>query len=42
MKLLSSILYTLKRIRYAFIERSRIVKAFFDLLLTCGAKDDID
>ena len=42
MKLLSPILCTSGRIHYAFVERSRIAKAFFDPLLTCGAKDDMD
>ena len=41
-ELLSPILCTLGRVRYAFEERSRIAKAFFDPLSTCGAKDDMD
>ena len=39
---LSPILSTSGRVRYAFVERSRIVKAFFDPLSTCGAEDDMD
>ena len=42
MELLSPILCTSGRVRYAFVERSRIAKAFFDPLSTCGAKDDMD
>ena len=41
-ELLSPILCTSGRVRYAFVERSRIAKAFFDPLSTCGAKDDMD
>ena len=41
-ELLSPILCTSRRVRYAFVERSRIAKAFFDPLSTCGAKDDMD
>ena len=42
MKLLSSIIYTSERVRYAFIKRSRIVKAFFNSLLTCNAENDVN
>ena len=41
-KLLSPILYTSEYIRYAFIKRSRIAKAFFDPLSTYDTKDDMD
>ena len=41
-ELLSPILCSSERVRYAFVERSRIAKAFFDPLSTCGAKDDMD
>ena len=41
-ELLSPILCTSGRVRYAFGERLRIAKAFFDLLSTCGVKDDMD
>ena len=41
-ELLSPIPRTSGRVRYAFGERSRIAKAFFDPLSTCGAKDDIN
>ena len=42
MELLSPILYTSGRVRYVFIERSRIAKAFFDPLSTRGAEGDMD
>ena len=41
-ELLNPIFCTSKRVRYAFVERSRIVKVFFDPLSTCGAKNDMD
>ena len=36
-ELLSPILCTSGRVRYAFVERSYIAKAFFDPLSACGA-----
>ena len=41
-ELLSPILCTSGRIRYAFMERSRIAKAFFDPPSTHGAECDVD
>ena len=41
-ELLSPILCTSRHIRYAFVERLRIAKAFFDPLSTYSAKDDMD
>ena len=41
-KLLSPIIYISGRIRYAFMERLRIAKAFFDPLSTYNTEDDID
>ena len=41
-ELLSPILYILGRVRYAFIKRLYIVKAFFDPLLTRNTEGDID
>ena len=41
-ELLSPILCTSGRVRYAFVERSRIAKAFFDPLSTRGAECDVD
>ena len=41
-ELLSPILCILGRVRYAFVERSRIAKAFFDPLSTRGAEGDVD
>ena len=41
-ELLSPVICTSGRVRYAFMERSRIAKAFFDPLSTCGAEDDVD
>ena len=42
MELLSSSFYILERIRYAFMERLRIAKVFFDPLSTYGVKNDIN
>ena len=41
-ELLSPILCTSGRVRYAFVERSRIAKAFFDPPSTRGAEGDVD
>ncbi len=41
-ELLSPIIYTSERIRYAFIERLRIAKAFFDPPSTYSTEGDID
>ena len=42
MELLSPILCTSGRVRYAFVKRSRIAKAFFDSLSTRGIEGDMD
>ncbi len=41
-ELLSPIICTSGRVRYAFVERSRIAKAFFDPPSTHGAEGDVD
>ncbi len=42
MELLSPIICISERVRYAFMERSRIAKAFFDPPSTHGAEGDVD
>lgn len=42
LKLLSPIPCTSRRIRYGFIERSRIAKIFFASPSTCDAENDVD
>ena len=36
------ILFILKRVRYAFVKRSRIAKAFFNFLLTYNVEYDVN
>lgn len=42
LKLLSPILCTSGRVRYAFIERSRIAKVFFVSPSSCNAEEDVN